>query len=399
MNDEGWLRRGAEHVFLCGPGDVAEQLCAANMTYGIAKIQYAEHKLGLEPRAMFIGAPDATVTRNIYRWRAGFGYGGAVRWDPDLAVLDSKPNGCGMLVGALDRAPDEAETRQAAAATRAARLTLDGVDVTYDLAESNHFADALELDQVLHPLVGGEDLPRHMFVVHSSGHEHRPSSPYGPGLYVDESDDLRRAATRVETPWGAVSILRGDDAARFHSFCETVQDFNQRRRELIAERLFGPHRVVCNATHQGLRAPGCFHLGAYWFDPGSTALFPLTLGPDQPVYLVRPTPNFSEQAIEGLGWGERAGRLEVTASLRAANLLPHGGGYRFPDLARLLRIERHGARRVFWVEPRRGELPFSFEDVRDLEFGYRDLAVLHRMMELGLATPVARYRIRFVIKE
>ena len=391
-----WLRHAAEHIFLCGTGDVAEQLCEANLRYGIAKIRHAEHQLGLDPTGMFIGAPDATVTRNSQRWCAGFGYGGQVRWNDELAVLDSKPNGCGMLVGALDAPPCEGDVREAAAAARADRLVLDGIELTYDLAESNHFVDVLELDRPLHPL-DGEQPPPHLFVIHSSGHEHRRASPFGPGLYIDESAELQRMALRADTPWGPLSLLRGEDALRYFDFCSRVQEFNARRRELFGQRLFGHHRVICNATHQGLRAPGEIHLGAYWFQ-GSDGLFPLTLGPDQPVYLIRPHANFSDEAIQRLGWGERADRLGLLDALRGANLLPHGGGYCFPQLRRLLRVESKETRRVFWLEPDEG-LPFGVESARDLPFSYRDLAVLHRMIELGLGTPVARYNIRFVVKE
>lgn len=394
MSEDRQLRRAEEHLFLCGVSDVAEQLCRANMTYGLAKIHHVERAMGLEPRALFVGAPDATVTRNSYRWRQGFGYGGQVVWNAELAVLDSKPNGCGMLVGVPHRRPDEAAVREAARAAREAQLTLDGVELAYDLAESNHFVDALELEQQLDPF---EQLPEHLFIIHSSGHEHRPASPFGPGLYIDESEELLRIARQVETPWGPARVLAGAEARQYHDFCARVQDFNMQRRQLFGELLFGSHDVLCNATHQGMRAPGCFHLGAYWFEE-EAQLFPLTLGPDQPVFLLRPRRNFSEQAIQKLGWEQRATRLGVMEHLTAANILPHGGGYSYPQLRQLLRVKKLGDRRIFVLEQEGGP-PIEVEDPRALPFVYRDLAVLHRVTELQLAVPVARYRVRFVLKE
>jgi hypothetical protein len=397
MTEAAWLRRAAEHLFLCGLGDVAEQLCQANMTFGLAKLQYAEEHLGLPPAALFVGAPDATVTRNTERWRSGFGYGGQVRWHPSLAVLDSKPNGCGMLVGAPDAAPEERVVRDAARSARNASLTLDGVELRYDLGESNHFVDALELEEVLAPQLV-DQLPAHLFIIHSSGHEHRATSPLGPGLYLDESEELRAAADVVQTPWGTVSLLRDAEARAFFAFCARVQAFNLERRKLYAGLLFGPHSVLCNATHQGLRAPGVFHLGAYWFEEAS--LYPLTLGPDQPVYLLRPRPNFSLAVIERLGWRERAERLGVLPLLCSANLLPHGGGYCFPDLQRLVTVEpRGGDRRVFVLERSSDGALVRVEDARALPFAFRDMAVLARLMELEMADPVARYRIRFVVQD
>lgn len=378
-------------------GDAAEALAIANLSYGLAKIQAVEARLGLEPTALFVGAPDLTVTRNPARWRQGFGYGGQLSWHPELAVLDAKPNGCGMLVSAVSAPPDEETVRGAAEQARAAALELDGVALSYDLGDSNHFVDALELEELLDSTFTA---PAHLIVIHSSGHEHRPSSPFGPGLYLDESEELRRLARRLETEWGTLSVLTGEEASRYHAFCERVQLFNARRRELYARVLFGEHSPICNLTHQGMRAPGVFQLGAYGFarEAAERSVVPLTLGPDQPVYLLRPRPSFSEAAIARLGWTERAERLGLTARLRSADLLPHGGGYAFPDLARLLRVESLGGdRRRFVLEDRAGE-SVEVEDVRALPFVYRDLEVLARIRELELARPLARYRIRFVIK-
>lgn len=394
MTEEALLQRATERVFLCGLGDVAEQLCRANMTFGLAKIMYAEHQLGLESRALFIGSPDATVTRNIRRWRQGFGYGGQVYWNEELAVLDSKVNGCGMLVSAPRNMPDENHVRQAAHQAREAHLTLDGVELMYDLDDSNHFVDAAELDQVL---VEGVELPEHIFIIHSSGHEHRSGSPFGPGLYFDESQQLRAMASEISTPWGPLFALQGQHAQDYAHFCARVQAFNERRRLLYGEALFGPHDPLCNVTHQGMRAPGRFHLGAYCFED-ARGLYPLTLGPDQPLYLIRPMPNFQPRIIEQLGWMERAQRLGVTETLLRANILPHGGGYSYPQIRGLARVDSHRDQRIFVLQDHADE-ELMIRDSRELPFVYRDQAVLNRLMELQMGIAVARYHIRFVIKE
>jgi len=396
MDDRAWLERAEQHLFCAGVGDTAEQLCRANMTFGLAKIQHAQHQLGLPADALFVGAPDATVTRNTHRWAAGFGYGGLVRWSPQIAVLDALPNACGMLLSVPAVRPSREGVAEAARSARAAELTLDGVELAYDLGESNHFVDALELEQVL--VDDPPDLPSDLFVIHSSGHEHRESSPWGPGLYLHLSPDLRRRSIAFETPWGPLSLLRDADADDFYRFCQQVQAFNQRRRELYGRQLFGAHRPLCNATHQGIRAPGLFHLGSYWFEDTAT-LYPLTLGPDQPVYLVRPRPNFAEAQLERLGWIQRAERLGASQTLRQANLLPHGGGYAYPELEKLLRVESQADGRRRFILARRQGPPLQLDDIRSLPFVYRDLAVLQRTVALGLAEPVARYTVRFVIKD
>jgi len=108
------FERAKEHCFLSGVGDVGEALCGANMPFGIAKIQHVQAELGLRPDATFVGAPDATVTRNTRRWAQGFGYGGRIQWSGDFAVLDIKSNACGMIVAELDDPPPPEEIRERA---------------------------------------------------------------------------------------------------------------------------------------------------------------------------------------------------------------------------------------------------------------------------------------------
>ncbi|GAI64685.1 unnamed protein product, partial [marine sediment metagenome] len=70
-------------------------LCKANSIYGIAGIHYVQNLLGMEPNATFIFTPDMTITRNVGRWRSGFGYGGKISWgdgNNDLIILNTKPN-------------------------------------------------------------------------------------------------------------------------------------------------------------------------------------------------------------------------------------------------------------------------------------------------------------------
>lgn len=393
MRDERGLERAAEHVFIAGVGDLGAELCRRNVTYGLAKIHAVQEATGRAPSACFVGAPDATVTRNPRRWQQGFGYGGLVSVDEDLAILDGKPNACGMLVGALRGAPDEGLVRQAATEAQHASYELSGVPLCYDLGESNHFVDGCQLVERLDhdpSLV----IPQHLFIIHSSGNEHRAQSPYGPGLYIDESERLRAMARVHQTAWGDLSVLTDDDAREYYRFCSRVQQFNAERREFYGRKLFGDFEPLCNATHQGFRSPGKHYLGANFFED-EAQLYPLTLGPDQPVYLMRPRKNFAPEKLEQLGWMERAERHDLLTTLKDANILPHGGGYAFDG--RLLSVDAQGDQRTFAID--RGDAtPLLVSKIRELPFHYRDERVLHRTRELDLGEPVARYRIRFVVK-
>jgi hypothetical protein len=389
------LDSAQQRIFMASVGDTGSQLCERNMRYGLAKIHHVEAQLGSDPRSFFVGAPDATITRNRMRWRQGFGYGGILRTPSTMAILDGKPNGCGMLVADIGpNPPSEKQVFDNADALRRGQLELDGVPLEYDLDESNHFVDVCELEQRY--ATSPKELPRHLVVLHSSGHEHRASSPFGAGLYFDQSDELARRARKFETPWGPLSVLLDEQAKDYVAFCQRVQRFNQDRRELYARRLFGDVEVLNNATHQGFRAAGQFYLGCYWFDSESQ-LYPLALGPDQPLYLLRPKRNFSREIIESMPWAERAARVGLTESLLDLDVLPHGGGYAIAErFVKEDALNERGEQRRYHLAA--GRKTLVLDDIRALPFGYRDHVVLKKTLELNLAEIVARYRIRYVVK-
>ena len=67
LSESELIERAKQHIFSLGLNDVASYLCRLNMMFGLAKIHYTQYKLGMEPNATFISAPDETVTRNKVR--------------------------------------------------------------------------------------------------------------------------------------------------------------------------------------------------------------------------------------------------------------------------------------------------------------------------------------------
>ncbi|MBT8493036.1 MAG: hypothetical protein KJO07_08255 [Deltaproteobacteria bacterium] len=394
------LERAREHAFMAGVGDVGMQLCEANVPYGLAKIHHVQEQLGLPADATFVGSPDATVTRNDRRWSQGFGYGGVYSWSGEFAVLDMKPNACGMLVGALPDLPGLEQVRERLHALDREGIELDGVALDNDLTESNHFVDVLTVndDKSTRAAPGGA---RHFFIMHSSGHEHRGETPRGPGLYFDQSKALAEMARVFETPWGSLSILEGDDAREWFRFYQEVQDFNHRRREALAGFLFDEFTPVVNATHQGLvRGLTRANIGCYTFDDGDQTLFPLTLSPTLPAFLVEPHDNVSQQVIRDLGWAPRIDEHDLYDRIRGTNLLPHGGGYLYPQLKGVTRVIEDGPdQRRFELRPTDpASKPVVIETPRGLDYGYRGMEVKDCMEELGLGTAVVQLDLDYVLK-
>ncbi len=395
------LARAAEHVFMAGVDDSGARLCEANLPYGLAKIHHVQAELGLPQDASFVGSPDCTITRNTPRWNQGFGYGGVYQWSGEFAVLDIKTNACGMLVGSLPELPDPAAVREQLHVLERDGLSLDGTKVDNDLRESNHFVDVLTVD----PSEQREDAPgdaKHFFIMHSSGHEHRAHTQMGPGLYYDESEELLALARRVETPWGSLHILEGEQASQWYEFYKRAEDFVFRRRELLANHLFGDFEVTVNATHQGLvRGYNQANVGCYHYDlpqgEQTGPLFPLTLSPQLPCYLVRGQRNLSEQTMSELGWDARLDTHGLRERIANTNFLPHGGGYRYEQFSSVASVQESKGKRVFELQSTTGEANQRITTPRDLPYAYRGMEVKDRMVELGLGEPVIKLDLDYVV--
>lgn len=385
MDREELLQRAENHLFSTGLDDSAAWLGLINMKYGLAKIHWVQEMLGLEPDAVFIASPDLTVTRNVNRWKSGLGYGGKLVWgdgQQEFIVLDVKPNCCGMLVGGLESVPSIGSMIQRVGELENDAISVEGVPVKWDFGISNHF---LSIFQVF-PLIE-EALPPYVFILHCSGSELRGESALGDGLYWDRSETLRRKATEIETPLGPLRILTGSEARSYYAFYCQVDAFVKKRRMLAAERLFERYTLINNDPHQGLLNMNEMLLGSYSVQ--GEAIYPLALRADLPAYLIRGKPNLGKQVIETLGYGRRARQLGVYERLTSANLVPHGGGYLFPHIRKVLSVSEFCGERYFEINLGNGARQF-ITHTRDIPFTYRGQEVLERTLELGMGEPVAR---------
>ena len=103
------LNRAESFIFSMGINDGASKLCKANMKYGLAMFHLIQEKYGFDPKATFISSPDETISRNVFRWNSGLGYGGKLNWGngkDKIIFLNVKPNCCGILVGGLEEIPE-----------------------------------------------------------------------------------------------------------------------------------------------------------------------------------------------------------------------------------------------------------------------------------------------------
>ncbi len=377
----GLLDEAARACFFLGVDDMAERLCAANMPYGIAKIRYIQARHGITPDACFVGAPDATITRNIDRWQAGFGYGGRIRFSGDFSVLSVKSNCCGIYLGGLSEIPAPADVLSRIKEVQNNLPQVSGTPLSWDFGKSNHFISVVQFDNEVegHP---------YGVVIHGSGPELRNEGEHGAGLYFDRSETLGRIADKETTPWGDLLVLRGAALDEYWRGYLEAERISRARRKVIADLLFPGIAEISNTIHQGASAPNDVHLGCL-VDTGDTPV-PLVLKAELPVPIIRCVDNLSPEVVESLGFTERAEGAGLLERLTGANLLPHGGGYGVAGYERIAEIIEEGSSRLYVMETE-GANPARVyhRNFRNIPFYYRGEEVLHRLEELRLGEVVA----------
>jgi hypothetical protein len=196
----------------------------------------------------------------------------------------------------------------------------------------------------------------------------------------------------METPFGPLHVLTGSAADEFYEFYRYADGFAKRRRLLAAERLFGEFRPIANETHQGLANRNEAILGCHALDPERPreTLYPLMLRSDIPGYLLRGSPNFSDTAIDFLGFRARATELGVLGRLRHANILPHGAGYVMPHLLQVTRVMEESGIRYFECDTVNDRGREVISHPRDVPHDYRGRSVVLATIELGLGQMAAK---------
>ena len=390
------LDRAKQFIFSTAIEDSASKLCRLNFRYGLAKMHLVQAHLGMEPTTTFIAAPDCTISRNLDRWRGGIGYGGKVTWGDGtepLVFIDTMPNACGMLVGSLNEIPDPIELIQRVHELNASsgEVEIEGVPIHWNFGAGNHFISVFEIFP--NPSVSdSSELPQYTFITHSSPSELKTDdNPKNLGFYYSKSETLQHFSETLETPFGDIHYLVGNNAKRYYEFFQWADSIGVKRRSLAAKMIFDDFNVIADTTHQGMNHLNEVMLGAHVFSNEGKNLFPLTLRADLPCYLLKGIPNFSDESIETLNFADRIRKYGLEDRVHNANILPHGGGYTFPHIIAIPEIfETVEKRRYFSVDLGTGMGRQMFETPRELQFSYRGRNVLVQTLDLGLAEIVAR---------
>ncbi|MGV9202640.1 MAG: hypothetical protein ACOC44_01295 [Promethearchaeia archaeon] len=395
------LERSSQFIFSTGLDDSACRLCQANMKYDLAKFHLIQQKYGMEPRATFISSPDETVTRNTVRWGSGLGYGGRLNWgngDEKLIFLSVKPNCCGILVGGLQEVPDPYNIIKKIDKIKDTDLFYKDIYINWDYGISNHFINCFETRNL-----SDEEFPPYMFMIHGSAPEFRDDT-HGLGLYFDKSETLRNRAILEETKFGSEYILMDSDANDYMDYVRQAIKFSNIKREMIANNIFGyDYKIICNQVHQFLSDYNNMYLGTNCTDLNNSIIekniFPIALRADIAAYLFRGKKNLLDSTINNLGIRERAKRLGLLELLQNVNILPHGGGYAFPDMKKVREVLEYKDQRYFVCELKKKSNRLKIiKDVGDIQYQYRGRDVVLKTLQLDLGEMLVRLKPIFSLK-
>ncbi len=405
MSEKELLNFAEERIFSLGLRDLASALSYENMRYGLGKMIYA-----LDSEDVYcVFGPDATITRNIGRWKSGFGYGAVLKW-PDSGIYfpEIRPNGCGMILARLDEMPQRNEIIERVSAVEQSDLYLDGIKLKPDFGKGNHFFEFYKPLGVSPDIEGVMPKDCNYAIFHGSAPERK--------------NELYSAIDRgewIKTPLGEISVLDSKDGKGYYETWKEFNKFSKKRREVLARAVLGDCEIVSNLTHQGMFARNEIRLGCHdTMDksyPMGEALFPVALRWDHSVHIFKGKRNLSTDVMGRLGFDKRAENLGLKDELEKINVLPHGGGYRI-DLhysnIEVIKtdIGNHfilsGAKPISKVDEisetvKRGVSSFGemiIMNPHELPFDYRGTSIIEKVMEYDLGIPVAELQPLMTLK-
>jgi len=360
-------------------------LARENMAYGLAKIHWVQEHLGYPADAFFLGSPDMTTPRYPVKWQWGQALGGQLTWgtgDRPLTFLDLQVSTSTALFGTVNEEPDMKTVLARAEQLRRKRPQLMGMDIDWDFDRGNHFINAYRVE-----LEGRTDrvsLAPYAFVVHGGDSEVKRPSVLGIGLDYEKSQPLRERMSTLQTPLGPVHVLLDQAAHDYHECYLRCEQYSKQKRVMLGRELFGDYTLISNEIHHGFAHPNTALLGCYQFQRGSKTLYPVTLRSDLPTYIVQGSANggFDIHQIESL-----PPMLKEQVAL--SNILPHGGGYTYPEVQSFIAmVEADGIRYSILEGAAKNRRVLA--NLNTLPYAYRGEEVIACIEQYRLGKVIAR---------
>lgn len=348
------LAEARSQIHLPDELDTAGRIAAANLAFGLARLQNALGTLHPGARTTFTGSPDFTITRTVQRWRGGFAYGGILTLEPaglGVVIPELRPNACGTLVGRLT-GPAAGTMTAEALIERASKVRAESADAVWDYSRRNHFIN----------LYRDSESGEQYFIVHGCPARIRFDSAHGPGLDYRRSEHWQPRIETVATPLGTLDLLVGADAESFWRNFLRCEALSIADRQHTAERIFGDFEVVQNTSHVGMAGRDAYYYGCHVNCPPGT-LYPVLTRPGAPAFLVEAVPGADGHVPP----------------------LPHGTGYHL-DLPEELTVtfDASGQRPVFLLGNANEGAQQAYGELSGVPFRYRSETLVDTWHQQGL---------------
>ncbi len=403
MSGEELLQLAEKHIFSLSIRDLTSALSYENMRYGMARMM---HVLDSDDVLCVFG-PDSTITRNIGRWRAGFGYGAVIRWrEKGVYFPEMRPNACGMILARMDELPSREEIIERVARVEESEIYLGDTRLETDFGKGNHFFELYKTLEISPDIEDRMPSDSYYAVMHGSGQERR-------GVMYDAVDD----GEWVKTPLGGISVLSGSGGRKYYRNWLEYNEFSKKRREILIGEVLGDLEILSNLTHQGLFQRNEIRLGVHdsmdeSYPPGE-AIFPVALRWDLPLHIFKGRRNLSEEVVKRASFYERAEETGSMGDLMDVNILPHGGGYHIQiPYTKIKTIHTsignsfilHGVKPASKVDDMTAKGDMSefgtmiISNPRELPYIYRGESVIRQIMTYDLGTEVAKLQPMMTVK-
>ncbi|MHA2075653.1 MAG: hypothetical protein ACW97X_13620, partial [Candidatus Hodarchaeales archaeon] len=204
---------------------------------------------------------------------------------------------------------------------------------------------------------------------------------------------------QVQTPFGPIEGLPSDYCSEYLDFFKKIENFSKKKRNSIANELFGEDNVTCiaNPTHQGYYQEGGYYvmrLGLYntktKSGEKSQPLFPMGFNGYSFIYVYEGLPNIDKSHWTNNQY-DRAYEYGHVEFLENSNFLPHGGGYKlmYPYSSAKSTIFNNKIYFELFDAPMKSKM--LIQNIEALEYGYRGPGeILPLVDRLKLGSRVAK---------
>lgn len=354
---------------------LGNEIAYLTLKEGLIKIHKYMDLNGLEEKAIFIGAPDLSITLNSNRFLNGFSIGGKLKWgngDVEFIPVDLMINSCGVLSGFIENLPSKQSILEKIRKLQSRRLVLNGMDINWDFGRKNHFIAVFESIKS----------NKFAFIIHSSAPEFKKDNCKGIGLYPTESKILKEKIKNLNTPYGNLRYVDGNDADAFYQQYCLSEQFSKDRRAYVASEVFGDFELISNVTHLGLTDMNTCLLGCYEFE-NEKEVYPFLTTPSSSSYLVKGNRNIDLSLLKKFNIAHKANELGYEKEIVNANMIPHGLGLDVNinlNSAIITKTFEDG----YEIKDRNSNYSLFFDDINNLEHKYNSNNVLKRAIDLKM---------------